>query len=161
MNKGLEKIGKSSFGTLYWASYSLLWCLPAFSKLITSGVINTDSSNKDKVKLAWFKHLQAYQNLEMEIQQLCTILEPIACTIKCLEGLEVTWRYISGRILSGPRTHGKPNPLQNDNQPTEYGHIFTANVPGTTNQDLWESMPMYPKVGTFLYKDLMKELQAG
>ncbi|KAJ6605970.1 hypothetical protein B0H10DRAFT_1956963 [Mycena sp. CBHHK59/15] len=123
MNKGLEKIGKTCFGTLYWASYSLLWCLPAISKLITSGVINTDSSNEDKVKLAWFKHLQAYQNLEMELQQLCTILEPIACTIKCLEGLEDSiWTQLN--LL----TCEKPNLLQNDNQPTEYGHIFTANL---------------------------------
>ncbi|KAJ7270345.1 hypothetical protein C8J57DRAFT_1065784 [Mycena rebaudengoi] len=39
VNKGLEKIGKTRFGTLYWASYSLLRCLPLILDLVNSGVI--------------------------------------------------------------------------------------------------------------------------
>ncbi|KAJ6538426.1 hypothetical protein B0H10DRAFT_1856930 [Mycena sp. CBHHK59/15] len=87
INKGLEKIGKTRFGTLYWSSHSLLRCLSAISELINTGIIN----------LAWFKQLRAYQNFELELQQLNQILEPIARAIKCLEGLEVTvgdiWKF--------------------------------------------------------------------
>ncbi|KAJ6573317.1 ribonuclease H-like domain-containing protein, partial [Mycena sp. CBHHK59/15] len=97
INKGLEKIGKTRFGTLYWSSHSLLRCLSAISELINTGIINVESSDKDKSKLAWFKQLRAYQNFELELQQLNQILEPIARAIKCLEGLEVTvgdiWKF--------------------------------------------------------------------
>ncbi|KAJ6627648.1 hypothetical protein B0H10DRAFT_1779160, partial [Mycena sp. CBHHK59/15] len=88
VNHGLEKIGKTRFGTLYWAGYTLLPNLPLISDLITMG---------DKAKLAWFKQLRVYQNFELELKQLVTILEPIARAIKCLEGLEVTvgdvWKF--------------------------------------------------------------------
>ncbi|KAJ6546355.1 hypothetical protein B0H10DRAFT_1711212, partial [Mycena sp. CBHHK59/15] len=97
INKGLEKIRKTRFGTLYWSSHSLLRCLSAISELINTGIINVESSDKDKSKLAWFKQLRAYQNFELELQQLNQILEPIARAIKCLEGLEVTvgdiWKF--------------------------------------------------------------------
>ncbi|KAJ7847041.1 ribonuclease H-like domain-containing protein [Mycena leptocephala] len=98
INKGREKIGKTRFGTLYWSSYSLLRCLGAIFELISLGIINVDSSDKDKSKLAWFKQLRTYQNFELELQQLtAVILEPIARAIKCLEGLEVTvgdiWKF--------------------------------------------------------------------
>ncbi|KAJ6596567.1 hypothetical protein B0H10DRAFT_2167745 [Mycena sp. CBHHK59/15] len=97
VNHGLEKIGKTRFGTLYWAGYALLPNLPLISDLITTGVINTDGSDKDKAKLAWFKQLRVYQNFELELKQLVTILEPIARAIKCLEGHEVTvgdvWKF--------------------------------------------------------------------
>ncbi|KAJ7681273.1 hypothetical protein B0H17DRAFT_903969, partial [Mycena rosella] len=76
VNKGLEKIGKMRFGTMYWASYALLRCLPGISELISTGII---------------------ENFELELQQLCNILEPIARAIKCLEGLETTvgdiWKF--------------------------------------------------------------------
>ncbi|KAJ6582779.1 hypothetical protein B0H10DRAFT_900779 [Mycena sp. CBHHK59/15] len=36
-----------------------------------------------------------------------------------------------------------------------------SSILGTTDKDLRDSMPTYPKVGTFLYKVLAKELQAG
>jgi hypothetical protein len=41
--------------------------------------------------------MRTFQNFTLELQQLCSILEPIACAIKCLEGLEVTvgdiWKF--------------------------------------------------------------------
>jgi hypothetical protein len=46
INKGLEKVGKTRFGTIYWAGYALIPCLPPISELITTGVINADG---DKV----------------------------------------------------------------------------------------------------------------
>ncbi|KAJ6615949.1 hypothetical protein B0H10DRAFT_2219962 [Mycena sp. CBHHK59/15] len=73
INKGLEKIGKTRFGTLYWSSHSLLRCLSAISELINTGIINVESSDKDKSKLAWFKQLRAYQNFELELQQLTAL----------------------------------------------------------------------------------------
>ncbi|KAJ7256333.1 ribonuclease H-like domain-containing protein [Mycena rebaudengoi] len=97
INKGLEKIGKTRFGTLYWASYSLLRCLPPITELVNSGVINVDGADKEKAKLAWLKNLRLLQDFTMQLQQLCTVLEPIARAIKCLEGLEATvgdvWKF--------------------------------------------------------------------
>jgi enamine deaminase RidA (YjgF/YER057c/UK114 family) len=41
--------------------------------------------------------MRVFQNFRLELQQLVTILEPIARAIKCLEGLEVTvgdiWKF--------------------------------------------------------------------
>ncbi|KAJ6592131.1 hypothetical protein DFH09DRAFT_1306042 [Mycena vulgaris] len=55
------------------------------------------ATHLDKSKLAWFKHLCLFHNFELEIQQFCNILEPIARAIKCLEGLEATvgdiWKF--------------------------------------------------------------------
>ncbi|KAJ7769822.1 ribonuclease H-like domain-containing protein [Mycena metata] len=97
INKGLETIGRTRFGTLYWAGYSLLRCLPAISELIELGIIDVTSTDKDKAKLAWFKQMRVFQNFTLELQQLCSILEPIARAIKCLEGLNVTvgdvWKF--------------------------------------------------------------------
>ncbi|KAF8214639.1 hypothetical protein K438DRAFT_1705900 [Mycena galopus ATCC 62051] len=97
INKGLEAIGKTRFGTLYWAGYALLRCIPGISELIETGIIDVNSSDKDKSSLAWFKQMRTFQNFTLELQQLCSILEPIARAIKCLEGLEVTvgdiWKF--------------------------------------------------------------------
>ncbi|KAJ7719512.1 ribonuclease H-like domain-containing protein [Mycena metata] len=97
INKGLETIGNTRFGTLYWAGYSLLRCLPAISELIELGIIDVTSADKDKAKLAWFKQMRVFQNFTLELQQLCSILEPIARAIKCLEGPNVTvgdvWKF--------------------------------------------------------------------
>ncbi|KAJ7307791.1 ribonuclease H-like domain-containing protein [Mycena albidolilacea] len=85
INKGLEAIGKTRFGTIYWSGYSLIRCVPAINNLIDNG------------PLAWFKQMRTFQNFMLELQQLCTILEPIARAIKCLEGIEVTvgdiWKF--------------------------------------------------------------------
>ncbi|KAJ7264849.1 hypothetical protein C8J57DRAFT_1069868 [Mycena rebaudengoi] len=87
INKGLEAIGKTRFGTLYWAGYSLLRCLALIAELIELGIID----------LVWFKQMRVFQNFRLELQQLVTILEPIARAIKCLEGLEVSvgdiWKF--------------------------------------------------------------------
>ncbi|KAJ7440039.1 hypothetical protein FB451DRAFT_1059072, partial [Mycena latifolia] len=88
INKGLEKIGKTRFGTLYWASYALLRVLPAIHELVSTG---------DGVTLAWMKNLRTFSDFQIQLQQFCCILEPIAGAIKCLEGLQVTvgdvWKF--------------------------------------------------------------------
>lgn len=90
INHGLVKIGKTRFGTIYWAGYALLGCLPAIYELITTDIISPDG-------LAWFKQLVVYQTFELQLKQLVMILEPIARAIKCLEGLGVTvsdvWQF--------------------------------------------------------------------
>ncbi|KAJ6527844.1 hypothetical protein DFH09DRAFT_1285604 [Mycena vulgaris] len=101
INHGLEKVGKTRFGTIYWLGYALVGCLPPICELIVSGVINTDDDKVgnllDKPGLGWFKQIRVYQEFELELKQLVMILEPLARTIKCLEGLEVTvsdvWRF--------------------------------------------------------------------
>jgi hypothetical protein len=44
INKGLEKVGKTRFGTIYWSSYSLLRCLDAIRTLVDLGIIKTEGS---------------------------------------------------------------------------------------------------------------------
>lgn len=48
INKGLETIGKTRFGTIYWAGYALTRCLPAITNLIQTGII--DVSGADPVR---------------------------------------------------------------------------------------------------------------
>ncbi|KAF8176825.1 ribonuclease H-like domain-containing protein [Mycena galopus ATCC 62051] len=79
INHGLEKVGKTRFGTIYWC------------------IINTDRDKDTKAAPGWFKQILIYQQFELELKQLVTILEPLARAIKCLEGLEVTvgdvWKF--------------------------------------------------------------------
>ncbi|KAJ6608435.1 hypothetical protein B0H10DRAFT_1815777, partial [Mycena sp. CBHHK59/15] len=88
INKGLEAISKTRFGTIYWAGYALLRCIPGISELIEIALTR---------HLAWFKQMRVFQTFVLELQQLVSILEPIARAIKCLEGLEVTvgdiWQF--------------------------------------------------------------------
>jgi hypothetical protein len=113
INHGLEKIGKTRFGTLYWAGYALGPCLPPIQQLVTTGVIRADGTDKvliiykcksvgltdvqDTAKLAWMKNLRLFSDFQIQLQQLVCILEPIARAIKCLEGLQVTvgdvWKF--------------------------------------------------------------------
>ncbi|KAJ6603173.1 hypothetical protein B0H10DRAFT_2440555 [Mycena sp. CBHHK59/15] len=97
INKGLEKIGKTRFGTLYWAAYALLRNLVAIHQLVVTGVVRTDANEKGGSKLAWMKNLRTFSDFQIQLQQLCCILEPIARAIKCLEGLQATvgdvWKF--------------------------------------------------------------------
>ncbi|KAJ7023185.1 ribonuclease H-like domain-containing protein [Mycena alexandri] len=87
INKGLEKIGQTRFGTIYWAGYALFRLLPPIHEL----------NLQDGSKLAWMKNLREYSDFQIQLQQLCCVLEPIARAIKCLEGLQVTvgdvWKF--------------------------------------------------------------------
>ncbi|KAJ6545969.1 hypothetical protein B0H10DRAFT_1852757, partial [Mycena sp. CBHHK59/15] len=89
INHGLEKVGKTRFGTFYWSGYALVGCLPPICELVATG--------DTKAALGWFKQILTYQKFELELKQLVTILEPLARAIKCLEGLEVTvgdvWKF--------------------------------------------------------------------
>ncbi|KAJ7669618.1 ribonuclease H-like domain-containing protein, partial [Mycena olivaceomarginata] len=190
IKKGLETVGKTRFGTLYWAGYALQRCIPGISELIQSG---------DKSKLAWFKQMRTFQNFVLELQQLCCILEPIARAIKCLEGLEVTvgdiWKFYvaitavlhdlftKDETLSIPKSvrdevsaivnkrydemiHGPSGDLFLSGFFLDPGHtstLFLENPSAVRNsdQDLRDSMPSYSKVGLFLFDVLAKELKGS
>ncbi|KAF9021143.1 hypothetical protein BDZ89DRAFT_1071717 [Hymenopellis radicata] len=93
INKGLEKVGKTRFGTIYWAGYALQRCLPAITELLNSNVILTDTDSP----LAFLKNLPLSQAFNLRLTQLVCVLEPIARAIKCLEGLDTTvgdvWKF--------------------------------------------------------------------
>ncbi|KAJ7756553.1 ribonuclease H-like domain-containing protein, partial [Mycena metata] len=208
INHGLVRIGKTRFGTIYWAGYALLGCLPAIYELIANDIISPDG-------MAWFKQLRVFQEFELQLKQLVMILEPIARAIKCLEGLAVTvgdvWKFYVAitavlRDLFAEDILSFPQSLQDDvcsiinrrfdemingpsgdlylsgfyldpehvkspillqgtaNQLVPVVSATTAAAPaasGGTDKDLRDSMPTYPKVGTFLFKVLARELQAG
>jgi hypothetical protein len=65
-----------------------------FDLFHSSSIRHTDHPDQP---LAWFKQMRTFQNFMLDLQQLCTILEPIARAIKCLEGIEVTvgdiWKF--------------------------------------------------------------------
>ncbi|KAJ6612809.1 hypothetical protein B0H10DRAFT_1625488, partial [Mycena sp. CBHHK59/15] len=93
INKGFEAIGKTRFGTLYWAGYASLRSISLIKELIDLGIIDVNGSDK----LAFFKQMCVFQNFVLELQQLVSILEPIAHAIKCLKGLNVAvsdiWKF--------------------------------------------------------------------
>ncbi|KAJ6461131.1 hypothetical protein C8R47DRAFT_1241882 [Mycena vitilis] len=191
INKGLEKIGKTRFGTMYWAGYSLLRCLPPIKELIQTDVIDVDSD-----KLGWFKQLRVAQDFELQLQQLVHILEPIARAIKCLEGVHVTVVMFSSstspsrpfcdevcsivnrrydEMIHGPSGDLFLSGFFPDPEHVKSPLLFRASAnqlaapavstfgdsAGITDQDLRDSMPSYTKVGKFLLQVLAKELQAG
>ncbi|KAJ7584738.1 hypothetical protein C8J56DRAFT_893377 [Mycena floridula] len=96
INKGLESVGNTWFGTIYWAGYALLNCLPTINKLVCLNIVKTDG-DKERSMLAFLKSLNAQTEFQKELHQLVVILEPIARAIKCLEGLQVTvgdvWKF--------------------------------------------------------------------
>ncbi|KAJ7613363.1 hypothetical protein DFH06DRAFT_1370699 [Mycena polygramma] len=184
INKGLEKIGKIRFGTLYWAGYALAGCLPAIHQLVTTGV------------LSWMKNLRIYSDFQIHLKQLVCVLEPIARAIKCLEGLQVTvgdvWKfyvaitavlhdlfldnslgfpgpsgdlYLSGFYLDPEHVRSPILRLASSNQLNPDPSVTSAPVLPSqariTDQDLRDSMPTYTKVGRFLLKLLATELEAG
>ncbi|CAK5275996.1 unnamed protein product, partial [Mycena citricolor] len=90
INHGLEKIGKTRFGTIYWAGSALMPVMPAISALANSGVVAVNKKNKSGRDLSWIRNLREYSDFEIKLRQLVAVLEPIARAIKCLEGSQVT-----------------------------------------------------------------------
>ncbi|CAK5273903.1 unnamed protein product [Mycena citricolor] len=90
LNHGLQKIGKTRFGTVFWATSALDPLLPPIHMLVQTGVVATNSQNKHGRNLSWMKNLREYTEFQLHVKQLLAVLEPIARTIKCLEGTQVT-----------------------------------------------------------------------
>ncbi|KAF7310297.1 DUF659 domain-containing protein [Mycena indigotica] len=96
INKGLEKIGKTRFGTMYYTAYSLIRCFEAIRMLFHLDIIHTTGS-EELSKLAWMRSLPEILTFEMHLKQLISVLEPIARAIKCLESSHTTvgdvWKF--------------------------------------------------------------------
>ncbi|KAJ6610443.1 hypothetical protein B0H10DRAFT_1716115, partial [Mycena sp. CBHHK59/15] len=96
INKGFEAIGKTRFGTLYWAGYASLRSISLIKELIDLGIIDVNGS--DKVHPGSFcSSFMTSPSSHFSSRCLVSILEPIAHAIKCLEGLNATasdiWKF--------------------------------------------------------------------
>ncbi|KAF7295941.1 DUF659 family protein [Mycena chlorophos] len=87
INRGLETVGNTRFATLYWSGYSFERCLPAIVQLVESHVVD---ARKDSSPLHFMHSLRDSTQFRIQLAQLNRVLEPIARSIKCLEGLDVT-----------------------------------------------------------------------
>ncbi|KAF7303480.1 DUF659 domain-containing protein [Mycena indigotica] len=96
ITKGLVTVGKTRFGTMYWSGYALLRNLPAIHELIRLGVVRAEGS-EEQSKLGFFRKVPLYNAFKLNLEQLVTILEPIARAIQCLEGSMTTlgdvWKF--------------------------------------------------------------------
>ncbi|KAG8726377.1 hypothetical protein FRC11_000261, partial [Ceratobasidium sp. 423] len=84
--KGLVVVANTWFVTLYYAIASLRPCLRIIVDLVKSGVIAVDVNHP----LAWLCDKQAVRAFEDAITLEMALLEPIACSVKCLESSMVT-----------------------------------------------------------------------
>ncbi|KAG8752176.1 hypothetical protein FRC11_008645, partial [Ceratobasidium sp. 423] len=116
-------IGNTRFVSHFYAARSVLNCLPLILQLISSEVIDMSSSSP----IYWMLDRDTVDRFTAELRQLCTILEPFARSIKCLESSHSTpadvylfWLAIISRLhelfkknstISGA---GLPNPVMED-----------------------------------------------
>ncbi|KAF7311298.1 DUF659 domain-containing protein [Mycena kentingensis (nom. inval.)] len=84
VSKGLEVVGKTRFGTMYWSGYALLRNLPAIHELVRVGIVRTDGS-EEQSKLSFLRKTPQYHTFKNLLEQLVTVLEPIARATQCLE----------------------------------------------------------------------------
>ncbi|PVF91233.1 hypothetical protein CPB86DRAFT_675702, partial [Serendipita vermifera] len=88
ISRGLEKIGKTRFGTVYHSSNSILRCTPAIEKVVKSGLVTS------KEIVPWFSHNEEYKTQIMQyrlhLMQLVNVCAPLAKSLRCLEAPEST-----------------------------------------------------------------------
>ncbi|KEP46915.1 DUF659 family protein [Rhizoctonia solani 123E] len=75
VSESIVAVGNTRFVSYYYAARSVLNCLPLILQLISSGVLDLNS---------------VFDHFVEELRQLCTILEPFARSIKCLESSHST-----------------------------------------------------------------------
>ncbi|KAJ7049280.1 ribonuclease H-like domain-containing protein, partial [Mycena amicta] len=94
VNKGLEKVGKTRFGTIYWSGYSVKRCWDSMKQLVDTNIID---AHKESSPLHFMTNLRKSTEFTIQLTQLVHVLEPVARAIKCLEGLDCTagdvWKF--------------------------------------------------------------------
>lgn len=84
---GLISISKTRFAIILYAIVSVITCLPAIKVLVKDEIVDT---SKPDSALAFLRNAAAVALYELQLQQLCAILTPIAHSIKCLESTQST-----------------------------------------------------------------------
>ncbi|KDN38659.1 hypothetical protein RSAG8_09334, partial [Rhizoctonia solani AG-8 WAC10335] len=87
VSKSIVAIGNTRFVSHFYAAQSVLNCLPLILQLISSGVLDLTRYSSP---IYWMLDREKVDHFTAELHQLCTILEPFACSIKCLESSHST-----------------------------------------------------------------------
>ncbi|KAH7333000.1 hypothetical protein B0J17DRAFT_579464, partial [Rhizoctonia solani] len=80
VSKTLVLVGNTHFVSHFYAAWSVLRCLPLILQLISS----------EASPIFWMLDQASVNHFTSELHQLCTILEPCAHSIKCLESSHST-----------------------------------------------------------------------
>ncbi|KIJ59093.1 hypothetical protein HYDPIDRAFT_162797 [Hydnomerulius pinastri MD-312] len=86
ITRGLEAVGDTRFGTLYWASRSVQRGLPAFRAIIEEESLGINISSLNEL----FTEGSSKLTFEFELSKLLSALGPWAKALKCLESAHVT-----------------------------------------------------------------------
>ncbi|CEL56164.1 hypothetical protein RSOLAG1IB_11852 [Rhizoctonia solani AG-1 IB] len=99
--EGIIAVGNTRFASYFYAARLVLNCLPLILQLISLGVLDMNSASP----IYWMLDGASVERFTKELRQLCTILEPFARSIKCLESIHSTlanvylfWIAIISRI---------------------------------------------------------------
>ncbi|KIK76299.1 hypothetical protein PAXRUDRAFT_18314 [Paxillus rubicundulus Ve08.2h10] len=82
---GLEAIGDTHFGTLYWAGRSIQHGLPAFQAIIEQGSLGISISSLNKL----FTEGHSKLTFEFEFSKLLSAIGPWEKALKCLESAHI------------------------------------------------------------------------
>ncbi|KAG2131747.1 hypothetical protein DEU56DRAFT_953211, partial [Suillus clintonianus] len=86
ISRGLEAIGDTRFGTIYWAALSIQRGLPAFQAVVEDTDLGIDIASLNDI----FVPGGAKLNFELELSKLLAVIGPWAKGTRCLEGAHVT-----------------------------------------------------------------------
>ncbi|OJA15131.1 hypothetical protein AZE42_12680, partial [Rhizopogon vesiculosus] len=86
ITRGLEAIGDTRFGTIYWAALSVQRGLPAFQALVADTRLSIEISSLNDLFIPGGARL----TFELELSKLLSAIGPWAKGIKCLEGAHIT-----------------------------------------------------------------------
>jgi hypothetical protein len=100
ISRGLEKLGDTRFGILYWVGKSILRGLPALKAIAEDETLQikipVSSASQSTVRLysqrrvKGLSHATEALQLEIELTRLVEIIGPFAKSIKCLESSHST-----------------------------------------------------------------------
>ncbi|KAG1859014.1 hypothetical protein DFJ58DRAFT_658524, partial [Suillus subalutaceus] len=86
ISRGLEAIGDTRFGTIYWAALSIQRGLPAFQAVVEDTDLGIDIASLNDL----FVPGGARLNFELELSKLLAVIGPWAKGTRCLEGAHIT-----------------------------------------------------------------------
>ncbi|KIJ10218.1 hypothetical protein PAXINDRAFT_86391 [Paxillus involutus ATCC 200175] len=86
ITRGLEAIGDTRFGTIYWAGKSVQRSLSAFQVIVENEALGIDIASLNDLFIPGGVRMK----FELDLARLLTVIGPYAKAIQCLEGGHVT-----------------------------------------------------------------------
>lgn len=98
IQQGLQSVGKTQFGTIYWSLDSVVQGIPAFTKIVHNADLGIDNlvswADNERDCIYLYNHQTLHSlfdddkevfTFQRDLKWLGAILMPFACAIQCLE----------------------------------------------------------------------------